>query len=130
MGRVDQDRDHDHEVLERAKTGVFIFMALDGLQGTVLEHADRIRKFRDIQHGGIAGCSGATQGSRSDVGFAEEERERKPSDAELATFVTNKYRFNCWRGLGHIANDCCSTTKGEMEKTKKTRVTLQGERRE
>ena len=94
-GRVDQDRDHDQEVSERAMICVFIFMALDGLEGTFLEHADRIRKFREMTYG---------EGSRSDVGFAEEEWESQPSDAELGTFVTNNYRFY-WRGLGHIAND-------------------------
>ena len=42
-------RDYGQEVAETAKVGLLILMAPDELQGTVLEHADRLREYRQIK---------------------------------------------------------------------------------
>ena len=42
-------RDYGQEVAETAKVGLLILMAPDELQGTVLEHADRLREYREIK---------------------------------------------------------------------------------
>ena len=41
-------RDYGQEVAETARVGLLILIAPDELQGTVLEHADRLREYRQI----------------------------------------------------------------------------------
>ena len=44
------------EVVETARVGLLILMAPDELQGTILEHADRLREYRQVRekHGDAA----------------------------------------------------------------------------
>ena len=42
-------RDYGQEVAETARVGLLILMAPDELQRTVLEHADRLREYRQIK---------------------------------------------------------------------------------
>ena len=42
-------RDYGQEVAETARVGFLILMAPDDLQGTVLEHADRLREYRPVK---------------------------------------------------------------------------------
>ena len=42
-------RDYGQEVAETARVGFLILMAPDELQGTVLEHADRLREYQQIK---------------------------------------------------------------------------------
>ena len=69
-------RDYGQEVAETARVGLLILMAPDELQGTVLEHADRLREYRQVKEKMVMLLDARVQlkdPNATDIGYAGEE---------------------------------------------------------
>ena len=93
-------RGHRQDVADTARVGLLIMVALDELQGTIFEHADRLQNYAHVKNNMVvlldAWC---------------EMHDPAPSTWE---YVGQNHREHCYRcgGLGHTAN-ACSTPQAE-----------------
>ena len=110
-------RDYGQEVAETAKVGLLILMAPDELQATVLEHADRLREFRQIKEKMVMLLDARGQlkdPNAMDIGYSGEEDwtwETELGDFDVGAVGRSDHccRFG---GMKHIANEC-PTPKGK-----------------
>ena len=104
-------RDYGQEVAETAKVGLLILMAPDEVQGTVLEHADRIREYRQM----LLDARGQLKDPNAlDIGYSGEEDwiwETELGDFDVGAVGRSDHCYRCG-GMGHIANEC-PTPKGK-----------------
>ena len=108
-------RDYGQEVAETARVGLLILMAPDELQGTVLEHADRLREYKQVKEKMIMLLD--ARGRLKDpnamevgyTGHAGEEEwtwdEDESGECDVAAVGKGGHCYRCG-GMGHIANDC------------------------
>ena len=111
-------KDYDQDVAETAKVGLLILMAPDDLQGTVLEHADRLRDYPQVKEKIIMllDARGRLRDPNAmDVGYAGEEEWYEEAsgyeEQEVGAVGKGEYCYRCG-GMGHIGNDC-PTPKGK-----------------
>ena len=111
-------RDYKQEVAETARVGLLILMAPDELQGTVLEHADRLRDYAQVKEKMVMllDARGRLKDPNAmDVGYAGEDGDCWIDDAgeeqDVGAIARGDHCYRCG-GMGHIANDC-STPKGK-----------------
>ena len=110
-------RDYGQEVAETARVGLLILMAPDELQGTVLEHADRLREYRQVKEKMVMllDARGKLKDPNAmDIGYAGEEDwtwETEPCDFDVGAVGRSDHCYRCG-GTGHIAVEC-PTPKGK-----------------
>ena len=110
-------RDYGQEVTETARVGLLILMAPDELQGTVLEHADRLREYRQIKEKMVMllDASGQLKDPNAmDIGYSGEEDwtwETELGGFDMGAVGRSDHCYRC-DGMGHIANEC-PTPKGK-----------------
>ena len=111
-------RDYGQEVAETARVGLLIRMAPDELQGTVLEHADRLRDYPQVKEKMVMllDARGRLKDPNAmDVGYAGEEEwawdDADGGEYDVAAVGRGDHCYRCG-GMGHIANDC-PTPKGK-----------------
>ena len=111
-------RDYQQDVAETARVGLLIMMAPDELQGTILEHADRLQNYVQVKEKMVmlldARCR-LHDPNAMDVGYAGEDShcwsESGMENQDIGAVGRGDHCYRCG-GLGHIANDC-STPKGK-----------------
>ena len=110
-------RDYGQEMAETAKAGLLFLMAPDELQGTVLEHADRPREYRQIKEKMVMLLDARGQlkdPNAMDIGYSgEEDRtwETELGDFDAGAVGRSDHCYRCG-GMGRIANEC-PTPKGK-----------------
>ena len=96
-------RGHRQDVADTARVGLLIMVALDELQGTIFEHADRLQNYAHT-HG--AKC---TTPAPSTWEYAGEDNDQRRKTQYIGALRRDCYRCG---GLGHTAN-ACSTPQAE-----------------
>ena len=111
-------RDYNQDVAEPARVGLLILMAPDDLQGTILEHADRLREYVQVKEKMtmILDARGRLKDPNAmDVGYTGEVDdvwgEQGPEEQDVAGVSRGDHCYRCG-GMGHIANEC-PTPKGK-----------------
>ena len=121
-------RDCGQEVPETAMVGLLILMASDELQGTVLEHADRLREYRQVKEKVVMllYVPGQLKDPNAiDIGFVGEEDwtgETEPCDFDVGGIGRSDHCHRCG-GTGHNAVECPTRTGRAQEK--RTELSLQ-----
>ena len=111
-------RDYGQEVPEECRVGLLIRMAPDELQGTILEHADRLKEYRHIKDKMVMLLDARERlkdPNAMDVGYAgAENRCDDEYDDEADDIGAVGRDERCYRcgGIGHMAAEC-PTPKGK-----------------
>ena len=111
--------DCGQEVAGTARVGLLILMDPDELQGTVLEHADRLRVDRQVKEKMVTLLDARGQlkdPNAMDIGFSDEEDwtwETELGDSDVGAVGRSDHCNRCG-GMEHIANEC-PTPKGKVK---------------
>ena len=105
-------KDYNRDVAATAKVGLLILMAPDDLQGTVLEHADRLRDYAQVKEKMVMllDARGRLRDPNAmDVGYAGEEwwddSMGEDDEQEVGALGKGEHCYRCG-GVGHIGNEC------------------------
>ena len=103
-------RDYGQEVAETARVGLLILMAPDELQGTVREHADRLREYRRVEEkkAMLLDARGQMKDPKAmDIGYSGEDWtwETELGDFDVGDVERSDHCGRCG-GMAHIASEC------------------------
>ena len=94
-------RDYGQEVAEMARVGLLILIAPDELQGTVLEHADRLREYRQKKQKMVMLLDARGQlknPNAMDIGYSGEEDwtwETELGDFDVGAVGMSDHCYRC-----------------------------------
>ena len=116
-------RDCGQEVPETAMVGLLILMASDELQGTVLEHADRLREYRQVKEKVVIVLDVPGQlkdPNAIDIGYVGEEDWTGETDPAISM----------WEALGGVTTAIATLQSNARPRTgraqeKRTELSLQ-----
>ena len=129
------ERDYKEKTSDMAKIGILISMAPDDLQDTILQHADRLKEYKQVKDkmvGLLDARARLKDPNAIDIGFAGEDDwwwdDAESSDVDVAAIGKGDHCKRCG-GVGNIANEC-PTPKGKGKGKEDKGVQFERQQRE